>query len=176
MLKPKKIHYINNKKLQEEMLKYFQQCKEAKESNKQLPRANDYIGISIKHIATKYANKAKFFGYSNLWKEEMISDGIENCIKYGLNNYNPEKYSNPFAYFTEVIHFAFLRRIKREKKEQYKKLKSQQDNEHLVTLNSNKYKNNENEIADNMIKDFEHKMLDEKNKRNTKKGVELFLE
>ena len=46
----------------------------------------------------------------------MISDGIENCVQY-IHNFDPEKSKNPFAYFTQVIHYAFLRRIQKEKKQ-----------------------------------------------------------
>jgi DNA-directed RNA polymerase specialized sigma24 family protein len=46
----------------------------------------------------------------------MISDGIENCLQY-LDNFNPAKSSNPFAYFTQIIYFAFIRRIQKEKKQ-----------------------------------------------------------
>ena len=46
----------------------------------------------------------------------MICDGIENCVQY-IHNFNPEKSSNPFAYFTQIIHYAFLRRIQKEKKQ-----------------------------------------------------------
>lgn len=170
-------HYINNKQLQEEMLLYNQKVIENRNNLKPEPPASTYIGQSILFIANRYASKHKFFGYTNLWKEEMIADGIEDCIKYGLKNYDPLKFSNPFAYFTEIIHWAFVRRIKREKLEQYKKLKNQQSNELIVQLSSNSYKNTENEIADNLIKDFERKIGEEKKKRsNVKKGVELFSE
>jgi DNA-directed RNA polymerase specialized sigma24 family protein len=46
----------------------------------------------------------------------MISDGIENCVQY-IHNFNPERSQNPFAYFTQIIHYAFLRRIQKEKKQ-----------------------------------------------------------
>jgi hypothetical protein len=51
-----------------------------------------------------------------MFRDEMISDGIENCLQY-IHNFDPEKSSNPFAYFTQVIYFAFLRRIAKEKKQ-----------------------------------------------------------
>ena len=51
-----------------------------------------------------------------MFKEDMISDGIENCVQY-IHNFNPEKSQNPFAYFTQIIHYAFLRRIQKEKKQ-----------------------------------------------------------
>jgi DNA-directed RNA polymerase specialized sigma24 family protein len=46
----------------------------------------------------------------------MISDGIENCLTY-VANFDPEKSSNPFAYFTQIIYYAFIRRIQKEKKQ-----------------------------------------------------------
>jgi DNA-directed RNA polymerase specialized sigma24 family protein len=51
-----------------------------------------------------------------MFREDMISDGIENCVQY-IHNFNPEKSQNPFAYFTQIIHYAFLRRIQKEKKQ-----------------------------------------------------------
>ena len=51
-----------------------------------------------------------------MFREDMISDGIENCVQY-IHNFDPEKSSNPFAYFTQIIHYAFLRRIQKEKKQ-----------------------------------------------------------
>ena len=51
-----------------------------------------------------------------MFREDMISDGIENCVQY-IHNFNPEKSTNPFAYFTQIIHYAFLRRIQKEKKQ-----------------------------------------------------------
>ena len=51
-----------------------------------------------------------------MFRDDMISDGIENCIQY-IHNFDPNKSSNPFAYFTQIIHYAFLRRIQKEKKQ-----------------------------------------------------------
>jgi DNA-directed RNA polymerase specialized sigma24 family protein len=51
-----------------------------------------------------------------MFRDDMISDGIENCVQY-IHNFNPERSQNPFAYFTQIIHFAFLRRIQKEKKQ-----------------------------------------------------------
>jgi len=51
-----------------------------------------------------------------MFKDDMICDGIENCVRY-IHNFNPEKSKNPFAYFTQIIYYAFLRRISQEKKQ-----------------------------------------------------------
>lgn len=174
--KHKPNHYVNNKKFQEELLNYHAKLKEASEKGEPDPIANDYIGKCILDIAYSYASKSKFLGYTNLWKEEMISDAIDSCVRYGIKSYNPEKYSNPLAYFTEVVHWSFVRRINREKKEQYMKLKSQTDNDLLLKLSQNSYKNENNEIADNLIKQFEDKIKASKLKKNPKKGIEAFIE
>jgi DNA-directed RNA polymerase specialized sigma24 family protein len=52
----------------------------------------------------------------------MISDGIENCLQY-MNNFDPDKSDNPFAYFTQIIYYAFIRRIQKEKKQMQVKAK-----------------------------------------------------
>ena len=51
-----------------------------------------------------------------MFRDDMISDGIENCVQY-IHNFDPAKSKNPFAYFTQIIHYAFLRRIQKEKKQ-----------------------------------------------------------
>ena len=52
----------------------------------------------------------------------MVMDGVENCVRY-CRNFDPEKSKNPFSYFTQIIYYAFLRRIEREKKQTYVKYK-----------------------------------------------------
>ena len=79
------------------------------------PRVTEYIGECIYKIATRLSTKPNFINYS--YRDEMICDGIENCLQY-LNNFNPEKSQNAFAYITQIIYYAFLRRIqKREETE-----------------------------------------------------------
>jgi len=123
--KPKeRTHYVDNKKLYTEMIVYLNKLNEAKEQglkDKDLPRIPEYVGKTIYLIATRLATKPNFAGYS--YKDEMISDGIENCLTY-LHNFDPDKSKNPFAYFTTIIYYAFLRRIQREQKQQYIKQKS----------------------------------------------------
>jgi DNA-directed RNA polymerase specialized sigma24 family protein len=65
----------------------------------------------------------------------MISDGIENCLQY-IHNFNPEKSKNPFAYFTQIIYYAFIRRIQKEKKQTHIKHKMIENQEYInyVTL------------------------------------------
>ena len=65
-------------------------------------------------IATHLSYKPNFVNY--MFRDDMISDGIENCVQY-IHNFDPAKSKNPFAYFTQIIHYAFLRRIQKEKKQ-----------------------------------------------------------
>jgi signal recognition particle GTPase len=170
-------NYLDNKKLHQELLIYHSQLKEAKEKGLPDPQASNFIGEAIIKIATEYSKYFKYNRYSPLWKEEMVWDGVENCIKYGIKSFDPEKYTNPHAYFTMIIENSFIRRIKTEKKEQYKRLKGRQEMDLLNKLHSNTYKSNfENEVADTIIADFERKLVEEKEKRNTKKGIEAFIE
>ena len=78
------------------------------------PRVNNYIGGCFLKIATHLSYKPNFINY--MYKDDMICDGIENCIQY-IDNFNPEKSRNPFAYFTQIVYFAFLRRIAKEKRQ-----------------------------------------------------------
>lgn len=120
----KKRNYVNNPDLLQALIDYKEACKEAEDSGDKLPKVPEYVGKCILLIAQRLATKPNFSGYS--YKEEMISDGIENCLQY-IHNFDPEKSSNPFAYFTQIIWFAFLRRIQKEKKQTYIKFKASQN-------------------------------------------------
>ena len=114
MTKTNPQHYIDNKKFFDAMVAYKESLREAERLGLETPRASEYIGDCIVRIARKLSTSHKFINYS--YREEMISDGIENCMSY-LDNFNPEKSENPFAYFTQIIYYAFLRRISQEKKQ-----------------------------------------------------------
>jgi DNA-directed RNA polymerase specialized sigma24 family protein len=107
----KNAHYVDNEKFFQAMKEYKKQCVEAEDQGLEKPMLSNYIGSCIYLIATRLAYRPNFINYS--YREEMVSDGIENCLKY-IDNFDPDKYSNPFAYFTQIIYFAFLRRIKKE--------------------------------------------------------------
>jgi DNA-directed RNA polymerase specialized sigma24 family protein len=107
----KNAHYVDNELFLQAMKDYKKQCQEAEDAGLDKPIVNDYIGKCIYLISTRLAYRPNFINYS--YRDEMVSDGIENCLKY-IDNFDPEKSSNPFAYFTQIIYFAFLRRIKKE--------------------------------------------------------------
>lgn len=108
--------YVDNKKLYQAICDWKQQCKEAGCQVRQ----NDEIGKAILLIANGLSKYFKFSGYSQSWKEEMISDGIEMSIK-GLINFDETKYTNPHAYITQACFNAFIARIKKERKEMARK-------------------------------------------------------
>ncbi len=128
MSKKKSEHYVNNKELLEALivyrskveqaeLKYFETYGEYPIKGKKWegkPQIPNYLGECFLKIATHLSYKPNFMNY--MFREDMCSDGIENCIQY-IHNFNPERSQNPFAYFTQIIHYAFLRRIQKEKKQ-----------------------------------------------------------
>jgi len=107
-------HYVNNKEFLAALIKYQEDIEIARLQDKPKPRIPRYIGECFLKIANHLSFKPNFVNY--MFKEYMISDGIENCVQY-IHNFNPEKSQNPFAYFTQIIHYAFLRRIQKEKKQ-----------------------------------------------------------
>jgi hypothetical protein len=109
-------HYVNNAEMLESIKSYKAKLKEARDNNTEEPRIPEYLGECVLKIATRLSQKSNFINYS--YRDDMILDGIENCIQC-MNSFDPEKSSNPFSYFTQVIYFAFLRRIAKEKKQSY---------------------------------------------------------
>jgi DNA-directed RNA polymerase specialized sigma24 family protein len=117
-------HYVNNKDFLDALIKYRDEVVLAEQEGRPKPILSNYIGECILKIANHLSYKPNFINYS--YREDMILDGIENCIQY-IDNFNPDKSSNPFAYFTQIIYYAFLRRIAKEKKQSYIKGKLIQD-------------------------------------------------
>ena len=114
-------HYVNNKEFFEHMTKFKKAVEDARKKGKPDPRIPDEIGAIFMKIAKHLSFKSNFINYG--FREDMISDGIENCIQY-IHNFDSEKSTNPFAYFTQIIYYAFLRRIQKEKKHLYVKYKT----------------------------------------------------
>lgn len=164
-------NYINNKDFYNAIVEYQEKCRLATEEGKQQPIMPKYLGECITQIANRLATKPNFRGYS--YKEEMISDGILNCLEY-FNNFNPEKSQNPFAYYTQIIYYAFLRRIEREKKALYTKYKAIGQVNLDASLNAatedaniihEVIQQSEGSVAymENFIKDYEAKVLKKDN-------------
>ena len=117
----KKQHYVDNVKFLEIMSEYRELYLKAKDDDEETPQIPDYAGECFLKIAERLSHRPNFINYA--FREEMVSDGIENCVMYA-SNFNPEKSKNPFAYFTQIIYYAFLRRIEKEKKQLYIKYKT----------------------------------------------------
>ena len=117
----KKQHYVDNEKFLEVMGEYREKFLQAKDDDIEPPIIPDYAGECFLKIAERLSHRPNFINYA--FREEMVSDGIENCVMYA-SNFNPEKSTNPFAYFTQIIYYAFLRRIEKEKKQLYIKYKT----------------------------------------------------
>ena len=109
-----KPHYVDNKKFLEAMIEHRDKCEKAEKRGRKKPEVTNYIGECFLKIANHLSYRPNFINYT--FRDDMISDGIENCLQY-MNNFNPEKSKNPFAYFTQIIYYAFIRRIQKEKKQ-----------------------------------------------------------
>lgn len=180
-IKKVSIHYIDNKKFYTAIIQHKNDCAAADERGEEQPRIPPYIGECLYKIATRLSLKPNFISYT--YRDEMISDGLENCINY-LNNFNPEKSTNPFAYFTQIIWYAFLRRIDKEKKHLYIKQKTLENfyfegmlaeqsigDEKTVTVNL------DNDYMQNLVKSYDKKQSEKATKRKDKKiGLEKFYE
>jgi hypothetical protein len=172
-------HYVNNKKLLEELTIHHNLVKEAKANGTKKPRISNYVGECIMLIAKKLCNRPNFMNYP--FKEEMIGDGIENCLMY-IDNFDPAKSSNPFAYITQIIYFAFVRRITKEKRHLYTKHKLIQN----FVIHGENYEQNEwdeiiqqtyveNEHMGEFVRTFEEGLA-RKKKEKEKIGIEKFIE
>jgi hypothetical protein len=183
VMKPtKKVHYVDNKKFFEEIVTYREKLQAARAAGLEEPRIPNYIGECIWKIAEKLSTKPCFMGYS--YREEMVSDGIENCILY-FKDYDPSIGQNPFAYFTQIIYYAFLRRIGKEEKNRYAMYKSFQENiinstdmNHLVDDNdknilSVQMYDNINDFMSRFEKKEEAKKL---KRKQAKEGLNQFYE
>lgn len=172
-------HYVDNKKLFEEMVVYIKLCDEAKKEGEPRPKVPEYIGLCIFQIANRLSLRPNFIGYT--YRDEMVSDGIENCLTY-LHNFKPEKSNNPFAYFTQIIYYAFIRRIQKEKKQLYIKHKSYEnasiDGTLYDTMTDDEYKDftSMNPVMDDRVADLVNLFETKADVKKAKKGVEKFIE
>ena len=149
-------HYVNNKEFLNALIKYQEDIEIARLQDKPKPVIPRYIGECFLKIANHLSFKPNFVNY--MFKEDMISDGIENCVQY-IHNFNPEKSRNPFAYFTQIIHYAFLRRIQREKRQLEIKNKIIEKSGYQEVFDDNNQIDGSNYSDYNSIKDAVHSKL-----------------
>jgi len=125
MARKPNLHYVNNNDFSIAVTDYVKEVRKAKKAKVKVPIVPDYIAESFLKIAEGLSHKQNFVRYT--YREEMVMDGVENCLK-AIENYNIETATrtgkaNAFAYFTQITWYAFLRRIAKEKKQQDIKLK-----------------------------------------------------
>jgi len=169
-------HYVKNDEFLAALIDYKTKCDLAEKEGKSEPSIPNYIGECFLKIAEHLSRKPNFISYS--FRDEMIADGIENCLMY-FRNFDPNKSKNPFAYFTQIIYYAFLRRIMKEKKQLYVKYKATEqfgildESEMFEDVDGN-YK--QFEMYEN-ISEFIHNFEENKKKKKAKttKGVDNFL-
>ena len=113
-------HYIDNKKFFQAMKDWKDECNIAESNGDAMPRVTNYLGECFVKISNHLAYKSNFVNYT--FRDEMILDGIENCLRYA-DRFNPDKSNNPFAYFTQITYYSFIRRIKKEAKQSETKLR-----------------------------------------------------
>lgn len=161
-------NYINNKTLYLSMIEYKEALNKALKENQPKPQVSKYIGESIMLICNNLAVKPNFSGYT--YKQEMIADGIVDCIA-AVDNFDPNKTNNPFAYFTQIAWNAFIRRLHKEKRQMYIKHKNFEnsflmnemwDESDNIHLKSNDYSND-------LVKTYEEKLTKTKNAAIMKK-------
>ena len=121
-------HYVDNKKFLAAMTEWKTEVIEAENQGEPKPPVTEYIGECFLLIAERLSLRANFINYP--FREEMVGDAIENCLMYA-SNFDPEKSKNPFSYFTQIIYYAFLRRIQKEKKQNYIKYKIVETADHM---------------------------------------------
>jgi DNA-directed RNA polymerase specialized sigma24 family protein len=129
--KSTKTHYVNNNDLLAAMVEYKKEYQEAKKNGKPVPRVSEYIGECLLKIASHLSYKPNFYGYT--FREDMVGDAILNCMEY-IHNFDTDKYKNPFSYFTQIMYFAFIRKLDKEKKHQVLKFKVLENSELYGTV------------------------------------------
>jgi len=149
-------HYVNNKEFLAALIAYREKVDLAAQRGETKPVIPRYIGECFLKIATHLSFKPNFVNY--MFKDDMVSDGIENCVQY-IHNFNPEKSQNPFAYFTQIIHYAFLRRIQREKRQLEIKNKILEKSGYSEVFDDNNTLDGSNYSDYNSIKDAVHSKL-----------------
>ena len=173
--KKKTEHYVNNKEFLEAMKAYKKEVEKAEKQKAEKPRVTNYIGGCFLKIANHLSYRPNFVNYT--FRDDMISDGIENCLQY-LHNFNPAKSSNPFAYFTQIIYFAFIRRIQKEKKQVTIKHRLIMDNNYddmtLQPGEDGEFKNQFREFLQKNLK-MEEPVKKDKIKKKKKKKAKTIL-
>jgi hypothetical protein len=174
----KKKNYVNNPDFLQALIDYKEASALAKKNKTKPPPIPNYVGECWMKIAEGLSHKPNFINYT--YRDEMMADGIENCLMY-FNNFDPTKSKNPFAYFTQIIYYAFLRRIQKEKKQQYVKYKATEQIGILDEFEMMEFEDGTSkqfELYDNISTFIDNYETAKNNKKVVKKpkGIEKFLD
>jgi len=182
---PKSNHYVSNADFFQAMKDYKQLCLDAKEQGLAKPKIPTYVAECLYKIANKLSYRPNFINYT--YRDEMIADGLENCVRY-FDNFDTDKSNNPFSYFTQIIYYAFLRRIQKEKKQVYVKHRVYNNQiisgemTHLDEFNTTEEFDiptvENTDYIDDFVRNFEAKMAEKKTARTSrgKKTVDTILQ
>lgn len=170
-MKKDSTHYVDNQKFLEAIKVYKVACDKAKAKKKETLPVPEYIGECFLKIATHLSFKPNFLNYT--YKDDMISDGVENCLVY-VHNFNPERSQNPFGYFTQIIYFAFIRRIQREKRHTYIRYKLIEQaiiegGTHESPIDGGQISVDSNMLSFDNVKDFINRYDEHANKRRERR-------
>jgi hypothetical protein len=195
-LKPReKPHYVNNKEFSAAVVEYVNELNHARDNGLEEPVINNYIASCFMRISNGLSHKPNFVRYT--YKEEMVMDAVENCLK-AIGNYNVEAATrsgnpNAFSYFTQICYFAFVRRIKKEKRQadikmdyidqmgvdmfiEYGELGQDIDNDTTHYVDSLKERISNVKVNDQKLKEFDQSKEDDSKKNPTKKKqLEIFM-
>jgi DNA-directed RNA polymerase specialized sigma24 family protein len=180
--KKKPRNYVNNAEFLVAMTAYKKAVREAEDSGDPPPRIPNYIGVCLYDIANRLAYKPNFINYT--YRDDMVADGLENAIMC-INNFDPAKSSNPFAYFTQVVWFAFIRRIQKEKKQTYIRHKVLENAMLTDTVfehgensdfGSSSMKELTNDYINDFVEKYEARMETKKKAVKKRKGLEVFYD
>jgi DNA-directed RNA polymerase specialized sigma subunit len=163
-------HYVDNKKFYEELKKYRESVDQAILEGREKPQISNYLGDCFIKIATHLSYKANFINYT--FKDDMISDGIENCLS-AADKFDPSKSTNPFAYYTQIVYFAFIRRIQKEKKQQATKYRliENLDLDDILTSEDADLNDFSNQFLDYMKKKLDQIDIDKRTMKKPKSNV-----
>ena len=163
-------HYVDNKKFYEELKKYRESVDQAILEGREKPQISNYLGDCFIKIATHLSYKANFINYT--FKDDMISDGIENCLS-AADKFDPSKSANPFAYYTQIVYFAFIRRIQKEKKQQATKYRliENLDLDDILTSEDTDLNDFSNQFLDYMKKKLDQIDIDKRTMKKPKSNV-----
>lgn len=176
--KSKSKQYVDNLEFLKAMVIWKKQIEEAEDCGEKHPPVSNYIAECFIKISEHLSYRPNFMNYP--FREDMVGDGIENCILYA-HNFDPNKSKNPFSYFTQIIYYAFLRRIEKEKKQAYIKYKmmkiSDEDGELTKWIKEKDFEDYNSQYTKfNILTDNDIEKLEPKKKRKKKKNKKLFDE